>query len=153
MPWDFPLWQWVRFGAPSLMVGNTSVFKPSTVSPQSGLELQEVFESTGVPPGTFNVVLGSSEVASYLIEANTAAISFTGSVPAGQDVATQASNRLKKVVLELGGSDPFIVLEDADVEASSTGAVAGRFINNAHSSISANPLLLAHTIAHQLLDP
>src|SRR6267143_1519173 len=103
MPWNFPLWQCVRFAAPSLMVGNTAVFKPSSVTPQSGLQLQEVFDSTGVPPGTFNVVLGSSEVASYLIEANTAAISFTGSVPAGQDVATQASSQLKKVVLELGG--------------------------------------------------
>ncbi|HYU54817.1 MAG TPA: aldehyde dehydrogenase family protein, partial [Candidatus Dormibacteraeota bacterium] len=122
MPWNFPLWQCVRFAAPSLMVGNTAVFKPSSVTPQSGLQLQEVFDSTGVPPGTFNVVLGSSEVASYLIEANTTAISFTGSVPAGQDVAEQASSRLKKVVLELGGSDPFIVLDDADVEAASTGA-------------------------------
>src|SRR5437667_6764731 len=84
MPWNFPLWQCIRFAAPSLMVGNTAVFKPSSVTPQSGLQLQEVFDSTGAPPGTFNVVLGSSEVASYMIEANTAAISFTGSVPAGK---------------------------------------------------------------------
>jgi len=152
MPWNFPLWQCVRFAAPSLMVGNTAVFKPSSVTPQSGLQLQEVFDSTGVPPGTFNVVLGSSEVASYLIEANTAAISFTGSVPAGRDVATQASNRLKKVVLELGGSDPFIVLEDADVEASSTGAVAGRFINNGQSCICAKRFFVAETIADEFLD-
>src|SRR5437879_996750 len=152
MPWNFPLWQCVRFAAPSLMVGNTAVFKPSSVTPQSGLQLQDVFDSTGVPPGTFNVVLGSSEVASYLIEANTAAISFTGSVPAGQDVATQASNRLKKVVLELGGSDPFIVLEDADVEASSTGAVAGRFINNGQSCICAKRFFLAKTFADEFLD-
>jgi succinate-semialdehyde dehydrogenase/glutarate-semialdehyde dehydrogenase/succinyl-CoA reductase len=134
------------------MVGNTAVFKPSSVTPQSGLQLQDVFDSTGVPPGTFNVVLGSSEVASYLIEANTAAISFTGSVPAGQDVATQASSRLKKVVLELGGSDPFIVLEDADVEASSTGAVAGRFINNGQSCICAKRFFVAKTIADDFLD-
>jgi acyl-CoA reductase-like NAD-dependent aldehyde dehydrogenase len=152
MPWNFPLWQCVRFAAPSLMVGNTAVFKPSSVTPQSGLQLQDAFDSTGVPPGTFNVVLGSSEVASYLIEANTAAISFTGSVPAGQDVATQASSRLKKVVLELGGSDPFIVLEDADVEASSTGAVAGRFINNGQSCICAKRFFVAKTIADDFLD-
>src|SRR5207302_9945181 len=99
------------------MVGHTAVFKPSTVTPQSGLQLKEVFDSTGAPPGTFNVVLGSSEVASYMIEANTAAISFTGSVPAGQDVAAHASSSRKKVVLELGGSDPFIALEDTDGEA------------------------------------
>src|SRR5437016_3181913 len=152
MPWNFPLWQCVRFAAPSLMVGNTAVFKPSSVTPQSGLQLQELFDSTGVPPGTFNVVLGSSEVASYLIEANTAAISFTGSVPAGQDVATQASSQLKKVVLELGGSDPFIVLEDADVEASSTGAVAGRFINNGQSCICAKRFFVAKKIADDFLD-
>src|SRR6266849_4979921 len=152
MPWNFPLWQCIRTAAPALMVGNTAVFKPSSVTPQSGLQLQDVFDSTGVPPGTFNVVLGSSEVASYLIEANTAAISFTGSVPAGQDVATQASSRLKKVVLELGGSDPFIVLEDADVEASSTGAVAGRFINNGQSCICAKRFFVAKTIADEFLD-
>src|SRR5207245_11382880 len=101
-----PLWQCVRFAAPSLMVGNTAVFKPSSVTPQSGLQLQEVFDSTGAPPGTFNAFLGSSEVASYLIEANTAAISCTDSVPAGKDVAEQPSSRRKKVVLELGGSHP-----------------------------------------------
>jgi succinate-semialdehyde dehydrogenase/glutarate-semialdehyde dehydrogenase/succinyl-CoA reductase len=152
MPWNFPLWQCVRFAAPALMVGNTAVFKPSSVSPQSGLQLQDVFDSTGMPPGTFNVVLGSSEVASYLIEANTAAISFTGSVPAGQDVATQASSRLKKVVLELGGSDPFIVLDDADIEAASTGAVAGRFINNGQSCICAKRFFVAEKIAEEFLD-
>jgi len=152
MPWNFPLWQCVRFAAPALMVGNTAVFKPSSVSPLSGLQLQDIFDSTGMPPGTFNVVLGSSEVASYLIEADTAAISFTGSIPAGQDVATQASSRLKKVVLELGGSDPFIVLDDADVEAASTGAVAGRFINNGQSCICAKRFFVAKQIADEFLD-
>src|SRR5256885_565402 len=152
MPWNFPLWQCVRFAAPSLMVGNTAVFKPSSVTPQSGLQLQDVFDSTGVPPGTFNVVLGSSEVASYLIEANTTAISFTGSVSAGQDVAAQASSRLKKVVLELGGSDPFIVLEDADVEASSTGAVAGRFINNGQSCIATKRIFVVKQVLDKFLE-
>ena len=152
MPWNFPLWQCVRFAAPALMAGNSAVFKPSSVTPQSGLALQEVFDSTGIPPGTFNVVLGSSEVASYMIEANTAAVSFTGSVPAGRDVAEQASRQLKKSVLELGGSDPFIVLDDADLEAASTGAVAGRFINNGQSCICAKRLFVAKTVADEFLD-
>ena len=152
MPWNFPLWQCIRFAAPALMVGNTAVFKPSSVTPQSGLQLQDAFDTTGIPPGTFNVVLGSSEVASYLIDADTSAISFTGSVPAGQDVAEQASSRLKKVVLELGGSDPFIVLDDADLEASSTGAVAGRFINNGQSCICAKRFFVAKQIADEFLD-
>jgi acyl-CoA reductase-like NAD-dependent aldehyde dehydrogenase len=152
MPWNFPLWQCIRFTAPSLMVGNTAVFKPSSISPQSGLQLQEAFDETGIPAGTFNVVLGSSEVASYLIEANTAAISFTGSVSAGRDVAEQSSKQLKKLVLELGGSDPFIVLDDADVEAASTGAVAGRFINNGQSCICAKRFFVAKKIADEFLD-
>ena len=152
MPWNFPLWQCVRFAAPALMAGNAAVFKPSSVTPQSGLALQEVFDSTGIPPGTFNVVLGSSEVASYMIEANTAAVSFTGSVPAGRDVAEQASRQLKKSVLELGGSDPFIVLDDADLEAASTGAVAGRFINNGQSCICAKRFFVAKAVADEFLD-
>jgi len=152
MPWNFPLWQCVRFAAPALMAGNAAVFKPSSVTPQSGLALQEVFDSTGIPPGTFNVVLGSSEVASYMIEANTAAVSFTGSVPAGRDVAEQASRQLKKSVLELGGSDPFIVLDDADLEAASTGAVAGRFINNGQSCVCAKRFFVAKAAADGFLD-
>ena len=152
MPWNFPLWQCVRFAAPALMAGNAAVFKPSSVTPQSGLALQEVFDSTGIPPGTFNVVLGSSEVASYMIEANTAAVSFTGSVPAGRDVAEQAGRQLKKSVLELGGSDPFIVLDDADLEAASTGAVAGRFINNGQSCICAKRFFVAKTVADEFLN-
>ncbi len=152
MPWNFPLWQCVRFAAPALMAGNSAVFKPSSVTPQSGLALQEIFDSTGIPPGTFNVVLGSSEVASYMIEANTAAVSFTGSVPAGRDVAEQASRQLKKSVLELGGSDPFIVLDDADLEAASTGAVAGRFINNGQSCICAKRFFVVKAAADGFLD-
>jgi len=152
MPWNFPLWQCVRFAAPALMAGNAAVFKPSSVTPQSGLALQEIFDSTGIPPGTFNVVLGSSEVASYMIEANTAAVSFTGSVPAGRDVAEQASRQLKKSVLELGGSDPFIVLDDADLEAASTGAVAGRFINNGQSCICAKRFFVVKAAADGFLD-
>src|SRR2546427_444681 len=106
MPWNFPLWQCIRFAAPSLMVGNTTVFKPSSITPQSGLALQNAFESTGMIPGCFSIVLGSAQVANYLIESDTVAISFTGSVNAGRIVAQSTSGQLKKFVLELGGSDP-----------------------------------------------
>jgi acyl-CoA reductase-like NAD-dependent aldehyde dehydrogenase len=152
MPWNFPLWQCIRFAAPALMAGNTAVFKPSSVTPQSGIDLQQIFDSSGVFPGTFNVVLGSSEVASYMIEAKTAAVSFTGSVPAGRDVAEQASRQLKKIVLELGGSDPFIVLDDADIESASTGAVAGRFINNGQSCICSKRFFVEKSVADDFLD-
>jgi acyl-CoA reductase-like NAD-dependent aldehyde dehydrogenase len=152
MPWNFPLWQCIRFAAPALMAGNTAVFKPSSVTPQSGIFLQQIFDASGVPPGTFNVVLGSSEVASYMIEAKTAAVSFTGSVSAGRDVAEQASRQLKKTVLELGGSDPFIILDDADLEAASTGAVAGRFINNGQSCICSKRFFVEKNVADEFLD-
>jgi len=94
MPWNFPLWQCIRFAAPSLMVGNTTVFKPSSITPQSGLALQNAFESTGSIPGCFNIVLGSAQVANYLIESDTTAVSFTGSVSAGRMVAQAASSQL-----------------------------------------------------------
>jgi len=152
MPWNFPLWQCIRFAAPSLMVGNTTVFKPSSVTPQSGLALQNAFESTGMIPGCFSTVLGSAQVANHLIESDTVAISFTGSVNAGRMVAQSASAQLKKFVLELGGSDPLIVLEDADVEAASSGAVAGRFINNGQSCIATKRIFVVKKVLDEFLE-
>jgi acyl-CoA reductase-like NAD-dependent aldehyde dehydrogenase len=152
MPWNFPLWQCVRFAAPALMVGNTTVFKPSSVTPQAGFALQNAFESTGSVPGCFNIVLGSAQVADYLIDSETVAVSFTGSVNAGRMVAQRASGQLKKFVLELGGSDPLIVLEDADIEAASTGAVAGRFINNGQSCIATKRIFVVKKVLDEFLD-
>ncbi len=152
MPWNFPLWQTVRFAAPTLMVGNTTVFKPSSVTPRSGLALANAFDSSGMTPGCFGIVLGRADVSNYLIESNTSGVSFTGSVAAGRDVAELASKHLKKAVLELGGSDPFIVLDDADVEAASSGAVAGRFINCGQSCIASKRFFIAKTVAESFLD-
>src|SRR5436853_7943431 len=101
--------------------------------------------------GCFGMVRGSAQVANYLIESGTVAISFTGSVNAGRMVAQSASSQLKKFVLELGGSDPFIVLEDADLEAASTGAVAGRFINNGQSCNAAKRIFMGKTGLEQFL--
>src|SRR5437867_12149061 len=91
MPWNFPLWQTVRFAAPTLMVGNTTVFKPSSITPRSGLALAAAFGSTGLPAGCFSVVLGGAGVSSHLIEPMTSGVSCTGSVAAGRDVAELAS--------------------------------------------------------------
>ncbi len=151
MPWNFPMWQCVRFAGPTLMGGNTTVFKPSSVTPESGLALQDVFDSSGILPGAFNVVLGSSAVASCLIESKTAGVSFTGSVQAGREVAEQSGTHLKKAVLELGGSDPFIVLDDADLEAASTGAVAGRFINNGQSCVCSKRFFIEKSVADEFM--
>jgi succinate-semialdehyde dehydrogenase/glutarate-semialdehyde dehydrogenase/succinyl-CoA reductase len=152
MPWNFPVWQCVRFATPALMAGNTVVFKPSSIVPQSGLALHEAFESTGLPEDCFNVVLGNSGVSSYLVEADIAGVSFTGSVSAGQNVAEMAGKQLRKVVLELGGSDPFIILDDADLEAASSGAVAGRFINCGQSCIASKRFFVAKRVVDEFLD-
>ncbi len=152
MPWNFPLWQCVRFAAPALVAGNTAVFKPSSITPQSGTALTKAFETTGIPDGCFNVVLGGAEVSSDLIEADTNAVSFTGSVEAGRSVAALASKHLRKCVLELGGSDPFIVLGDADIDAASSGAVAGRFINCGQSCIASKRFFVAKGVSEQFLD-
>jgi succinate-semialdehyde dehydrogenase/glutarate-semialdehyde dehydrogenase/succinyl-CoA reductase len=152
MPWNFPMWQSVRFAGPALMAGNTVVFKPSSTTPQTWLALAKAFESTGIPSGVFSVVVGGPDVSNYLIQANTSAVSFTGSVQAGRGVAALASERLKKVVLELGGSDPFIVLDDADIEAASSGAVAGRFINCGQSCIASKRFFIVKRVAEEFLE-
>jgi len=103
-------------------------------------------------PGCFSIVLGSAQVANYLIESDTVAISFTGSVNAGRIVAQSTSGQLKKFVLELGGSDPLIVLEDADIEAASTGAVAGRFINNGQSCIATKRIFVIKKVLDDFLE-
>ena len=152
MPWNFPLWQCIRFAAPALMVGNTIVSKPSSISPQSGLALQNAIETTGSVPGIFSIVLGSAQVADHLIDSDTTAVSFTGSVNAGRMVAERASTQLKKFVLELGGSDPLIVLDDADIDAASTGAVAGRFINNGQSCIATKRIFVVKQVLEEFLE-
>src|SRR5215212_11124446 len=128
MPWNFPYWQGLRFAAPSLMIGNTIVLKPASATMQCGIEIQKkTFLKAGVPEGVFQTLVGDSKSAESLIDSDGVnAVTFTGSVPVGAKVAQRATSKLKKTVLELGGSDPFIVCEDADIEKSSSGAVKGR---------------------------
>lgn len=131
MPWNFPYWQGLRFAAPSLMVGNTIILKPASATMQCGIEIENTFLKAGVPEGVFQTLVADSKSAESLIDSDGVnAVTFTGSVPVGAAVAQRATSKLKKTVLELGGSDPFIVCSDADIEKASTGAVKGRFINN-----------------------
>ena len=116
MPWNFPYWQALRFAAPSLMVGNTIVLKPASATMQCGIEIEKTFRRTGIPDGVFQTLIGDSSIAEVLIDSDINAVTFTGSVPVGAKVAQRATSQLKKTVLELGGSDPFIVCEDADIE-------------------------------------
>ncbi|MDW0315733.1 MAG: aldehyde dehydrogenase family protein, partial [Nitrososphaeraceae archaeon] len=153
MPWNFPYWQGLRFAAPSLMIGNTIILKPASVTMQCGIEIEKTFDKTGVPQGVFQTVVGDSSIAETLIDSDGInAISFTGSVPVGAKVAQRAISQLKKTVLELGGSDPFIVCEDADIEKASTGAVKGRFINCGQSCIASKRFIVVKEVADEFTE-
>jgi acyl-CoA reductase-like NAD-dependent aldehyde dehydrogenase len=153
MPWNFPYWQGIRFAAPSLMVGNTIVLKPASATMQCGIEIEKTFDKAGVPHGVFQTLVGDSSIAETLIDSDGIdAVTFTGSVPVGAKVAQRATSRLKKTVLELGGSDPFIVCEDADIEKTSTGAVKGRFINCGQSCIASKRFIVVKKIANEFIE-
>jgi acyl-CoA reductase-like NAD-dependent aldehyde dehydrogenase len=153
MPWNFPYWQGIRFAAPSLMVGNTIVLKPASATMQCGIEIENTFHKAGVPEGVFQTLTGDSTIAETLIDSSGInAVTFTGSVPIGAKVAQRATSQLKKTVLELGGSDPFIVCEDADIEKTTTGAVKGRFINCGQSCIASKRFIVVKRIADQFTE-
>jgi succinate-semialdehyde dehydrogenase/glutarate-semialdehyde dehydrogenase/succinyl-CoA reductase len=152
MPWNFPMWQLVRFAVPALTGGNTTVFKPSSVTPETGLRLASVLADAGLPAGCFTTLVGDYRLGGMLIEAPTDAVSFTGSVEAGTRVAEMAARHLKKYVLELGGSDAFIVLEGADPEIASSAAITGRFINNGQSCIAAKRFFVHKKVAKEFIE-
>ena len=153
MPWNFPYWQALRFAAPSLMVGNTIVLKPASATMQCGIEIEKCFNKIGTPDGVFQTLVGDSSIVETLIDsADLSAVTFTGSVPVGGKVAQRATSQIKKCVLELGGSDPFIVCEDADIEKASNGAVKGRFINCGQSCIASKRFIVVKKIANEFIE-
>jgi succinate-semialdehyde dehydrogenase/glutarate-semialdehyde dehydrogenase/succinyl-CoA reductase len=153
MPWNFPYWQALRFAAPSLMIGNTIVLKPASATMQCGLEIQNTFANTGLPDGVFQSLTGDSSVAENLVDSKDVnAVTFTGSVSAGAKVAQRATSQIKKCVLELGGSDPFIVCDDADVEKATDGAVKGRFINCGQSCIASKRFIVEKKISKEFIE-
>ncbi|MFY9565024.1 MAG: NAD-dependent succinate-semialdehyde dehydrogenase [Nitrososphaeraceae archaeon] len=153
MPWNFPYWQGLRFAAPSLMVGNTIILKPASATMQCGIEIEKTFEKAGVPQGVFQTLVGDSRIAETLIDSDGInAVTVTGSVPVGAKVAQRATSKLKKTVLELGGSDPFIVCEDADIEKVSIGAVKGRFINCGQSCIASKRFIVVKEVADEFTE-
>ncbi len=138
MPWNFPLWQAMRFAAPALMAGNVGLLKHASNVPQTALFMQDLFARAGFPDGTFQTLLvGSARVEAILRDGRVMAATLTGSGPAGQSVAAIAGSEIKKVVLELGGSDPFIVLPTADLPAAARVAAVARCLNNGQSCIAA----------------
>ena len=152
MPWNFPYWQALRFAAPSLIAGNTIVLKPASATMQCGIEIEKTFDKAGLSEGIFQTVIGDSSVAEILVDSDVNAVTFTGSVPVGAKVAQRATSQLKKTVLELGGSDPFIVCADADIEKASTGAVKGRFINCGQSCIASKRFIVVKNIANEFIE-
>jgi len=143
MPWNYPLWQVVRFAAPALMAGNAGVLKHASNLPQTALYLDTLFERAGFPAGAFGTLLvGAGAVDAVVADRRIAAVTLTGSEPAGRAVAATAGHHLKKVVLELGGSDPFIVLPSADVAEAARVAVRARTINNGQSCIAAKRFIV-----------
>jgi acyl-CoA reductase-like NAD-dependent aldehyde dehydrogenase len=150
MPWNFPYWQALRFAAPSLMVGNTIVLKPASATMGCGIEIEKAFNRSGVPDGVFQTLVADSSVADMIIDSEAVnAVTFTGSVSAGGKVAQRATSQIKKCVLELGGSDPFIVCKDADIEKTSSGAVKGRFVNNGQSCIATKRFVVVKDVANE----
>ena len=152
MPWNFPYWQGLRFAAPCLMAGNTIIMKPSSITIQCGIEIEKAFLDSGFSEGIFQTLVGSVESANYLIDSDVNAITFTGSTYAGSKVAERSSANLKKCILELGGSDPFIVLEDATIDKAAEGAVKGRFINCGQSCIASKRFFVVKNVADDFIE-
>jgi succinate-semialdehyde dehydrogenase/glutarate-semialdehyde dehydrogenase len=143
MPWNFPFWQVFRFAAPALMAGNTGVLKHSSNVPRSALAIEDVFRRAGFPANVFRtLMIGSGQVEAVIEEESVKAVTLTGSDIAGRKVAAKAGQMLKKTVMELGGSDPFIVLEDADLETAATVGARARCINSGQSCIAAKRFIV-----------
>lgn len=147
MPWNFPYWQVIRFAAPNIMAGNVGVLKHASNVPQVALALEEIFRRAGFPDGVFQTVLvGGKKTAKLIDHKSIRAVTLTGSERAGATVAARAGKRIKKTVLELGGSDPFVVLEDADLEKAAEWAVKSRMVNNGQSCIAAKRFIVVDKV-------
>jgi succinate-semialdehyde dehydrogenase/glutarate-semialdehyde dehydrogenase len=153
MPWNFPFWQVIRFAAPALAAGNTALLKHASNVPRSAIALHDLFHRAGAPPGVFQTLLiGAEQVEALIADPRVHAVTLTGSESAGRTVAASAGRHLKKAVLELGGSDPFIVCASADVERAAATAVTARCINNGQSCIAAKRFIAVDAIADEFLE-
>ncbi|WP_455365683.1 NAD-dependent succinate-semialdehyde dehydrogenase, partial [Kaarinaea lacus] len=152
MPWNFPFWQVFRFAVPALMTGNTAMLKHASNVPQSALAAEQLLHDAGVPDDVFrSLMVHSSQIEPLLVDSRIQGIAVTGSERTGRSVAKRAGEHLKKLVLELGGSDAFIVLEDADIERAVNTAVASRFFTSGQSCINAKRIIVVKDIADRFV--
>jgi len=152
MPWNFPFWQALRFGIPALIAGNISILRHSNMVPMCALAIEEAFKLVGFPENVFKIIITNHNMVKFLINSKYIdAVSFTGSVEAGSRIAQISGKNIKKFVLELGGSDPFIVLEDADINFVCSNAANARTINSGQSCIAAKRFIVVRNIADEFL--
>jgi succinate-semialdehyde dehydrogenase/glutarate-semialdehyde dehydrogenase len=150
MPWNFPFWQVFRFAAPNLMAGNAGILKHSSNVTGCALTIEEIFREAGFPKDLFRtIIISSKSMEEVITNKNIVAVTLTGSVPAGKSVAEKAGAVLKKTVLELGGSDPYLILEDADLEQAAATCVNSRLINGGQSCIAAKRFIVVESIYDQ----
>lgn len=153
MPWNYPFWQVMRAAAPILLGGNGLVLKHASNVPQCALAIERLFEDAGFPIGLVTtLIVKSGDVPKLIRHAHVAAVTFTGSTPVGRDIAADAGRALKKQVLELGGTDAFIVLADADIEAAASAAVRARFQNTGQSCIAAKRFIVEASVADRFVE-